>query len=882
MSDHSARPCMYPAARRHLNRFGHCLLLTVACSIAAQSAVVGQIRPVPQQPRTHTLANDLAPASLSVWREPISDIPRSIVVAFPDSRTIKWFNAENITANGYQSIATWTRPSHEDGITEAHVLEAPGERWFLGHAPSTGRLTIQSATSNNGSCGVIRTLGFRSGVTGIVVADIQGNLRSEAVVAHEGGFSLVGAPAGSTQFDLLASFSSTASIIPAGQAPREIRLVDLDGDTLRNDVILLATSGRLEVWQDIHLAAVPTQPSVLTDWSQLVVGEFNGLPGEDLIGVDAATGRLELLSSFGGSLQATVLTNGVAVSGVTALAAGDLDGAGIDEIVVGSTSAPIQAFRWRQGIGFSAISLGTTTVGPSELVVADLQRDGIEEIVFLSGDQLRWLPNTPAVGLGGPERFDDMLPQAQAALGRSVTLDLNEDGHLDLVVANGAGLEAWMGDGQGGMTLFSSAAGAPGIEKLEYWLNPSWSGPNPYFIASRGRWLWYIRWEVAFGGFQTRECDVFFEKLIDDLHQSQPNSDGETEFAVVSDGEVLDLRASPLPFSSPAPTSARRAKLVDLNEDDILDLCVGRRVTNSIPGIGSFFTYHLDLFRGTEVQSPFGDFTEYGMHSSLTVGSEDFILDDITGDGRPDILYFVFDQLRIHPSTGPFSWGPFLSFSGSGSTTPDEPIVLDLDADGDLDVYTKEGDAFVNDGTGHFVHQSLPAFQPGVRGLSFGDLDQDGDMDLIGVTQSNDLGISFNRADSGLHPGTGLDLRLESGSPGLRTVGWTKTLTAGEILELSISSPDGSMNFQPWLVAAELTGSPTEVFPSIWLNPATMSILAGVGSSSFWSPVMIPGGLRTTHATPVALSGLDVTIQAAAVSSSGAYATSSAHVINFQ
>lgn len=85
--------------------------------------------------------------------------------------------------------------------------------------------------------------------------------------------------------------------------------------------------------------------------------------------------------------------------------------------------------------------------------------------------------------------------------------------------------------------------------------------------------------------------------------------------------------------------------------------------------------------------------------------------------------------------------GPDLSVAGTSTTDVD---LVDVDADGDLDIYLAEGTdtiagrpdrLLVNDGTGHFEDQSalrlpLPNTQNSAK-ADFGDVDGDGDVDAI-------------------------------------------------------------------------------------------------------------------------------------------------------
>ncbi|HKE02405.1 MAG TPA: CRTAC1 family protein [Planctomycetota bacterium] len=133
---------------------------------------------------------------------------------------------------------------------------------------------------------------------------------------------------------------------------------------------------------------------------------------------------------------------------------------------------------------------------------------------------------------------------------------------------------------------------------------------------------------------------------------------------------------------------------------------------------------------------------------------------DVDGDGRPDLFVTNLndESYSLYRNRGGLSFEDRTMSSGLGG--PSRPFVgfgcglVDLDGDGDLDVLAANGHildnaelfgdvspyrerplAFENDGTGSFrVLPATPGFlsTPRVlRGLAFGDLDGDGDLDAV-------------------------------------------------------------------------------------------------------------------------------------------------------
>ena len=146
--------------------------------------------------------------------------------------------------------------------------------------------------------------------------------------------------------------------------------------------------------------------------------------------------------------------------------------------------------------------------------------------------------------------------------------------------------------------------------------------------------------------------------------------------------------------------------------------------------------------------------TDYGHPSFVThtidprPGSIHAIPVDMNGDGKLDLVVLFsqqFESVVVYLNTGNFTFSPQTIYTAPhpnwGSTGIE---VVDLDGDGDLDVLMTHGDTFddqilkpyhgiqwlENVGDGKFVEHAL-ADMPGVMRAEAGDLDGDGDMDIV-------------------------------------------------------------------------------------------------------------------------------------------------------
>jgi hypothetical protein len=229
-----------------------------------------------------------------------------------------------------------------------------------------------------------------------------------------------------------------------------VQLADLDGDSrldlcyLVNDdsdrpfgARLQGTDGKLGAEVRCELP----KPRGVT------LAEIDGLPGHEVIAIEAQTGRvkvhqLQRPQAEVGELAGQLIQYGFGQQGTGRtrdIALGDLDADGLVDIVVTDPeAAQLILFRQRRGAG---LDLGTTfpsLQGVEQVRIADVDGDGRNEVVVLSlrekvlglcrldGDRLTFPQSI--VTAGGA-----LGPQSTLKLTAVDTVDLNKDGRSEIV-----------------------------------------------------------------------------------------------------------------------------------------------------------------------------------------------------------------------------------------------------------------------------------------------------------------------------------------------------------------------------------------------------------------------------------------------------------------
>ena len=519
-----------------------------------------------------------------------------------------------------------------------------------------------------------------------------------------------------------------APMLPTGDSVIEVAAIDLDGDGLL-DVV---SADSVDAQVSVHLnqggllfaaalgKATPGTPVAVA------AGDVTGDGLADVVTVIPSTNKLALLAGLGdGGLAAAVTSN--APHTPRGVVLGDLDGDGdLDALTANFGASTGSVLRNQAGALTAGVPFGPAFAGCEDLALGDLDGDGALDAVFAA-----LVSKALVVALGdGAGAFPGvsthvLTPAVPLAL---VLADVDGDGDLDALAASAPTrtVLALLGDGKGGL----AAPIATGLD------------PEPV--------------DLAVGDLDLDGLPDLV--VIDQDHRALPLlGHGDGGFAL---GTAVF-----------AGTGASNVTLADLDGNGCLDAVVGtsHAVTLlagngfgqlrgprglSVPGLGdqALHTCALDGDGVVDVLAVNATLDQvtlllgngaggFSLLTQLAVGDapSDALATDLDGDGLVDLAACSQSANLLtlyHGAAGPSFPGPALSWLSGGP----QPIVVaagDLGlGDGDPELVVGHfGNGVVavhtDDGAGGFAADATYAGTALLNGLRLGDVDGDGDLDVL-------------------------------------------------------------------------------------------------------------------------------------------------------
>ncbi len=318
----------------------------------------------------------------------------------------------------------------------------------------------------------------------------------------------------------------------------------------------------------------------------------------------------------------------------------------------------------------------------------------------------------------------------------SVTLgDMNNDGHLDIVLAGWKGV-SWRASINGDGTFDRTRPIASGG-----WAHPITSdfdgdGDTDLFASKRDGWQRFVFVNEGRGDFATPRMVGGFISAYGSSAPGDVDSDGDEDL-VGTNGWFESVPGNFILHEfgkEPVPDSVR---FHDVDSDNDLDIVAAfqESAAPAAPGPNLDVSDWLEWVENTDGHGSFGDWRlltdkrEFSWNPSYTR----FVFGDIDGDSDDDVL---LSQGHVFAPIALTDWyenvdGTFVGPNSIG-ITGDSPSLVDVDGDGKRDIVagsdvrkTKFPELVDAEGA-----SSVPEYE--LAAHDFGDIDGDGDLDALG------------------------------------------------------------------------------------------------------------------------------------------------------
>ena len=528
---------------------------------------------------------------------------------------------------------------------------------------------------------------------------------------------------------------------------------DIDGD---GDLDLVSASSMDDTiaWYENTggdaSAWAPTNVDASADGARSVaVGDLDGDGDLDIASASFADSTIAWYKNTAGDGSAWTPANLGIGPGARSVAVGDLDGDG--DLDLASANFTDDTISWYNNTAGDGSAWTTTDIDPnangaSSVIVADLDRDSDLDLASASvtDDTIAWYNNT--AGNASAWTAADISITANGA--RSVAAgDLDRDGDLDLASASNVDNEVtWYSNTNGNASTWTPTVidangdGAVSVRIADL------DSDGDLDIASSSEDDDAISWHENTAGNASAWASVDVAFTADQpvaVATGDLDGDGDVDLASAGFGDdTIAWYRNQIPACSEPSWDDHQVDSsgsqphwttpVDIDRDGDVDLVSAQTTDNT-----------LSVHKNTA-----GDGSTWTT-SEITVGVNpvSVAVGDLDGDGDPDLAtgnagdenVVWVENIGGDPTTWP-------AVEVADSDFPRAVTMADFDGDGDLDLAAT---AFNDDKVVWFKNvngdaSSWTPFDVGTSfnsalGLTSGDFDGDGDVDLVGTSLSNDL-----------------------------------------------------------------------------------------------------------------------------------------------
>jgi hypothetical protein len=622
---------------------------------------------------------------------------------------------------------------------DAPAVESPAEVGITVVSSSNGSVTLAGAFTYTPSVtlNVSSSSAAGAGPAAIAVGDLNRDGRADVAVPCSAGASvtiLLGNAGG--------NFTAGPALSVAG-VPSGVAIADLDRDgtpdllvpdRAGNGLALLRGTGAANF---TSFAGSPVAVGVGP--RQVTVGDFDGDGMTDVAVANETSGTVSLLRGNGAGGVSAFAGSPVTVgAGPTALITADLDRDGLLDLAVGNTGhGTVSILRGNGAGGFTAGAPIPIAAGLSELVVADVDLDGRLDLVVAGASALSVLRGDGALGFSAAPGSPVTLPGAVRGIG---VADMDGNGQPDVVASTATQILVYGGIGTGALfapTPFAGGAalGLLALPDLNRDGRPDVAitdGAPAQVTSFRNTTSW-----MGTGRFSTPAANGFSlsygfnatgdlnrDGLLDVVGTTSNSSGG-------GFNRVLALTPGTLGTNAVFTTGGYPINVVvaDLNRDGVLD---------GVTGAGAAFVVFLG--NGAGGFGAGSQFSTAGGIRAVTVG-------DLNRDGRPDVVAALNSSFQLFSGDGAGGFTLTRTVHTGGSSTADIEVG-DFNRDGRLDVVATDRSAhrifvFLGDGAGNFATApGYPIALTDAASTALLDANRDGILDLgVGQTYGSTIAV---------------------------------------------------------------------------------------------------------------------------------------------
>ncbi len=564
-------------------------------------------------------------------------------------------------ASGGFTIASYPTPLTARELALADV-DGDGIADAIMVCAATNQIAVLPGTSGGGF-GAARTWATGSSPTALAVADLNGDLRPDVVVANTGTATLSRFMGGCA-----ANADATLSLLsPVGGEPwwpgLPQRVSWQKGAAVTAVDVELSSDGGV-TWQPLATSVPGTTTMVVAP---------PPISGDARVRVRDRHVRTRMASSPAPfdvcGLLAGPVESPAGLLGATGMIAADFDDDGVlDAALANSTS--ISVVRGTGGGSFAAWgSVGA--LAPRALAAADLDRDGRADLLSLEGTRL-------IIRAGGEMSEGSSQAIELSVSGRGLTIaDLDRDGDLDVAIVTGdagsGSLRVLLGDGAGGLVPGPvQVLSAPGARVLAADLDSDGSIELTLTTSST-----LEVWRFVAATWVPVSARLLAAP-VGDLAWGDFDRDGRLDLAACLSvtGDVWRFRGNnTLGFDAPSAFHAGNGpahlSATDWDGDGRTDLVLG---SSGAAGVAM-------LLGDGSAPASAGTFTPVERFGDVATSGAAMLIADLDGDRAPDVLLATADgRIETRPSPCAPQQADTLAWTGPsnslGSVDPGTEIVL--------------------------------------------------------------------------------------------------------------------------------------------------------------------------------------------------------------